>query len=117
MVYFDPTTRLVESIALLQNAVGTSKQDIVSTLFERFGPAGDRFNAYLWRTHAVDQYVWGSFTEAKLRNHSFTEISGPKHWQIEAFIAEPTPQRKTVIVQINSIAGDTAITGDGGIKF
>ena len=116
-VYFDPKTREVESIAILQNAVGTSKQDIVTALTEKFGPAGDRFDAHLWRKHSVDQYVWGSFTEAKVRNHSFTEISGPKAWQVEAFIAEPTPQRKSVIVQINRVAGDEAVTGSGGIKF
>lgn len=117
IVYYDRETRTVESIALLQNAVGTSKQDIVTALSEKFGPAGDRFNAYLWRKHAVDQYVWGGFTEAKIRNHDFTEISGPKAWQVEAFIAEPTPQRKTVIVQINRIPEAQSVTGDGGIKF
>ncbi|MEL7106280.1 MAG: hypothetical protein AAGM21_10195 [Pseudomonadota bacterium] len=117
VVYFDRETRTVESIALLQNAVGTSKQDIVTALTEKFGPAGDRFNAYLWRKHAVDQYVWGGFTEAKVRNHHFTEISGPKAWQVEAFIAEPTPQRKTAIVQMNRIPKSEAVTGGGGIKF
>lgn len=117
IVYFDPDTLTVESAALLQNAVGTSKQDIVTALFEKYGPAGDRFDAYIWRKHAIDQYVWGAFAEGLKDTHNFSDISGPKHWQVEAFIAEPTPQRKTVIVQINGIAGENAVTGGGGVKF
>ncbi|GAA6176981.1 hypothetical protein [Sulfitobacter pacificus] len=117
VVYFDRETKEVESMALLQNAVNTSKQNIVTALFDRFGPAGDRFEAYLWRKHSVDQYVWGAFTEAKIPNHNFTEISGPKAWQVEAFVAEPTAQRKSVIVQINRVQSDNAVTGGGSIKF
>jgi len=117
IVYFDTDTDTVTSVALLQNTVGTSKQDIVTALFGKYGPAGDRLDAYVWRKHAVNQYVWGSFAEGLKTTHSWTEISGPKHWQVEAFIAEPTPQRKTVIVQINRIEGDNAVTGGGGVKF
>ncbi|MCG3267165.1 hypothetical protein [Yoonia sp. I 8.24] len=117
VVYFDPSTREVQSIALLQNATNVTKQDLVSTLFERFGSASDRFTGYLWKNFAADQYVWGGAADAEIYNHSFTEISGPNHWQVEAIIAEPTTDRKTVIVQINQAAPQAVVSGNGGIKF
>ncbi|NSX57043.1 hypothetical protein [Parasulfitobacter algicola] len=118
VVKLHPEDGTVTSMALLQNAVGTSKQDVVTALFDRYGPAADRFNTYVWQTHATDQYVWGGVSTGSYdAAHDFSEISGPRHWQIEAFVMEPTPDRKTVIVQINAVNDPNAVTGSGGIKF
>ncbi|WP_065327165.1 hypothetical protein [Tritonibacter mobilis] len=118
VVYADLETGASTSIVMVQNVTGTSKQDLVTTLFAKYGPASDKFNAYLWKKHAVDQYVWGAFEgNGAIKGHWFTEISGRKHWQVEAYVVEPTPQRKSVIVQINKVEGDNAVTGSGGVKF
>ncbi|MEM7668067.1 MAG: hypothetical protein AAF317_02820 [Pseudomonadota bacterium] len=117
-VRFDRDTNQVISVILLQNAVGTSKQDLVSALFEKYGPATDRFATTLWEEHLVDQYVWGGFIEGnRVPATDLTPISGPKHWQVEAIIAEPDTRRKSVIVQINEVEGDSAVTGAGGVRF
>ena len=111
VVYADMKTGASTSIVMVQNVTGTSKQDLVTTLFAKYGPASDKFNAYLWKKHAVDQYVWGAFEgNGAIKGHWFTEISGRKHWQVEAYVVEPTPQRKSVIVQINKVEGDNAVT-------
>ncbi|WP_227538555.1 plasmid mobilization relaxosome protein MobC [Tritonibacter mobilis] len=67
------------SIVRVQNVTGTSKQDLVTTVFAKYGPASDKSNAYLWKKHAVDQYVWGAFEgNGAIKGHWFTEISGRK---------------------------------------
>lgn len=115
---YDQEAKTVVNMALLQIAVGTSKQDIVTALFQKYGPATDRFDTSLWRRHLADQYVWGGFVEGRdVPATDFTPISGPKHWQVEAFLMEPDTRRKAVIVQINKVGGSSAVTGAGGVKF
>ncbi len=108
----------VTSVVLMQSAVDTSKQDVVNALFNQFGPASDRFSERLWGSYAVDQYVWGGFTKSNLiPARGLTRLSGSRHWQVEAVIAEPESDRKVVIVQINLVEGEDAVTGGGGIEF
>lgn len=117
---FDKDGALV-SLVLMQSAVGVTKQQIVSSLNKAYGSPSDRMNVYVMNAFRGEQFVWGlSATELGRNATNLTDVSGPKHWQVEAMISEPSTERIVVFVQINRIsapATDGAIAGGGQIKF
>ena len=101
------------SLIVLQQAMGVTREQIVSSLNESYGSPADRMDALvLDGFFRGEQYVWGASSTAQDGSStSFTNISGPRHWQVEAALVEPTAERIAVIVQINRIA--TAAAGSG----
>lgn len=117
---FDEDGVLV-SMVLLQSALGATKQQIVSSMNQAYGSPADRFNVSVRNFIRGEQFVWGlSSTELGRDSTSLTDVSGAKHWQVEAVITEPSTERLVVIVQINQITqadGSNATAGGGQIKF
>lgn len=117
---FDEDGVLV-SMALLQSALGVTKQQIVSSMNKAYGSPSDRFNVSVRNFIRGEQFVWGlSSTELGRDSTSLTDVSGAKHWQVEAVVTEPSTERLVVLVQINKIdtpATDGAVAGGGQIEF
>lgn len=115
---FDENGALM-SLTLMQSAVGVTKQQIVSSLNKSYGSPSDRLNVFVMNAFRGEQLVWGqSSTELGRKATSLSDVSGPKHWQVEALISEPSTERIVVFVQINAIsASDGAVAGGGQIKF
>lgn len=107
------------SLTLMQSAVGVTKQQIVSSLNKSYGSPSDRLNVFVMNAFRGEQFVWGlSSTGLGRKATSLSDVSGPKHWQVEALISEPSTERIVVFVQINAIsASDGAVAGGGQIKF
>lgn len=110
------------SIILLQQAAGASKSAVTQSLIDKYGSPTDRFPATLLRAARGEQLVWGlASNELADKVGDITDISGHRHWQIEAVISEPEPGRTAVLVQINDVPfgalGDGTGTKAGQIKF
>lgn len=119
MARFDKEGALI-SFVLMQSAVGVTKQQVVSSLNAAYGSPADRLNVFVKNSHRGEQFVWGlSSSELRRIAANLTDVSGPKHWQVEAIISEPSTERIVVFVQINAIeaAASDAAAGGGQIKF
>ena len=104
----------------MQSAVGVTKQQVVSSLNAAYGSPADRLNVFVKNSHRGEQLVWGlSSSELRRIAANLTDVSGPKPWQVEAIISEPSTERIVVFVQINAIdaAASDAAAGGGQIKF
>lgn len=112
---------LLISLVLMQSAVGVTKQQIVSSLHKAYGSPSDHMNVFVMRAFRGEQFVWGlSSTELENNATNLTDVSGPKHWQVETMISEPSTERIVVFVQINKISAPAtggAVAGGGQIKF
>ncbi|MEP3296786.1 MAG: hypothetical protein ABJO27_09965 [Pseudoruegeria sp.] len=117
---FDEAGKL-RSMMLMQSAVGVTKQQIVSSLNKAYGSPSDRFNVFVRQSFRGEQFVWGlSSIELQRNTSDLSDMSGSKHWQVEAAISEPSTKRIVIFVQVNQIdtpATDGAVSGGGQIKF
>ena len=117
LVYFGQDKN-VQSVMIMQSAVGVQQQQIVDSLTERYGPPADRLQTVLLDHFRAEQLVWGISTDGLSgKAYPMTQLSKKRHWQVEAAITKIDAQRLVVFVQLNRIeAAGGAVAGTNGNK-
>lgn len=108
---------VVLSALIMQTVQGLTKQQILDSLIARYGPPADRFDTVLLQSFRAEQFVWGlSKIGLDKTAYDLTKLSGAKHWQVEAVITQPTPERYSVFVQMNLTEIPAGKSGDKAKK-
>ena len=114
---------IITSVVIMQPVVGITREQLIQSLLAKYGPPADSFNVHIHRDFEPDaftakQLVWGiSSADVEGSAYEITNLSRSKHWQVEAVITQPKPDRLVLFVQLNNIPRSESVDGVGRIKL